>query len=193
MHAIRYSAWLLLALLCACTRTPEPAPVETPAAEAVDPRLPSITVSGDESGAAAWNWQPPVVELAEDDIPEARRNAARALSEGRLYAEAGDAIPLYLALQAAAPEDTQVKRGLEKSLAALLKQGDAALRDAGDSADALSRAGEIAAVARTLAADDEKVVTYLARVDTADQLWRLNAAGERALRSGEIGERGELA
>ena len=26
-------------------------------AEAVDPRLPSITVSGDESGAAAWNWQ----------------------------------------------------------------------------------------------------------------------------------------
>ena len=53
MHAIRYSAWLLLALLCACTRTPEPAPVETPAAEAVDPRLPSITVSGDESGAAA--------------------------------------------------------------------------------------------------------------------------------------------
>ena len=193
MHAIRYSAWLLLALLCACTRTPEPAPVETPAAEAVDPRLPSITVSGDESGAAAWNWQPPVVELAEDDIPEARRNAARALSEGRLYAEAGDAIPLYLALQAAAPEDTQVKRGLEKSLAALLKQGDAALRDAGDSADALSRAGEIAAVARTLAADDEKVVTYLARVDTADQLWRLNAAGERALRSGEIGERGEAA
>ena len=193
MHAIRYLAWLALALLCACTRVPDPVPVAVPVVEAVDPRLPSITVSGDESGAAAWNWRPPVVQLGKDDLAGARRDAARALSEGRLYADADAAIPLYLALRRVLPADVQVKRGLEKSLAALLKQGDVALRDADDSADALSRAGEIAAVARTLAAEDEQVVAYLARVDAADQGWRLNAAGESALRSGQIGERGEVA
>ena len=81
MHAIRYSAWLVLALLCACTRAPESVPVEAPVAEAVDPRLPSITVSGDESGAAAWNWQPPTVQLTEESIPAVRRDAARALAD----------------------------------------------------------------------------------------------------------------
>ena len=59
------------------------------------------------------------------------------------YTEAGDAIPLYLALKEVAPADTQVTRGLEKSLRLLLRRGDAALGDADDDADALSRAGEI--------------------------------------------------
>jgi formylglycine-generating enzyme required for sulfatase activity len=193
MHAIRYSWWLGLALLCACARTPAPVAVDpTPVADTVDPRLPSITVSGDESGASAWNWQPPKPVIKAEDVPEAKRAAARALAEGRLYAQAEDAIPHYLALQSLAPDDPQVMRGLERSRDALLKQGDAALRDAGDSADALSRAGEIAAVARTLAPDHPKVVAYLARVDVADQLWRLNANAEQALRTGQIGERGEI-
>lgn len=193
MHAIRYSWWLALALLCACARTPAPVSVDTtPVAEAVDPRLPSITVSGDESGASAWNWQPPKPVLTAEDVPDAKRDAARALAQGRLYALAEDAIPQYLALQALAPEDPQVLRGLERSRDALLKQGDSALRDADDSAEALSRAAEIAAVARRLAPDHPKVIAYLARVDVADQLWRLNAGAERALRTGQIGERGEV-
>jgi formylglycine-generating enzyme required for sulfatase activity len=47
-------------------------------------------------------------------------------------------------------------------------------------------------VARTLAPNHPKVVAYLARVDVADQLWRLNANAEQALRTGQIGERGEI-
>ncbi len=207
MHATRYpmllalrlvsgsalsTAALALCALAACTRTPE-APVQPPAhvAEAVDPRLPSITVSGDETGAGAWNWQPPRRELTTQDIPAAKRDAASALAQNRLYAEVGDAIPLYLALKTLAPDDRQVAEGLKKSLRALLKQGDAALRDAGDDADALSRAGEIGAVARALAPDEPTVAAYLAQVDNADQLWRLNAEGERLLRSGQIGKAGE--
>jgi formylglycine-generating enzyme required for sulfatase activity len=181
----------LAVCLAACTRAPDAAPPSVPAAEAVDPRLPSITVSGDETGAAAWNWQPPRRELTAQDIPGAKRDAASALAQNRLYADAGDAIPLYLALRALAPEDRQIAEGLKKSQRALLKQGTAALRDAGDDADALSLAGEIGAVARALAPDDPAVAVYLAQVDKADQLWRLNAEGERLLRTGRIGQTGE--
>ncbi|MGH8025653.1 MAG: SUMF1/EgtB/PvdO family nonheme iron enzyme, partial [Pseudoxanthomonas sp.] len=113
--------------------------------------------------------------------------------QNRLYAEAGDAIPLYLALRTLAPEDRQIAEGLKKSLQALLKQGAAALRDADDDADALSLAGERGAVARTVAPDDPAVAAYLAQVDTADPLWRLNAEGERLLRNGQIGKSGEAA
>jgi formylglycine-generating enzyme required for sulfatase activity len=205
MHATRYPMLLPLRImgkcaivvfaLAACTRTPDaPAPrANVRVAEAVDPRLPSITVSGDETGAGAWNWQPPRRELTAPDLPAAKRDAARALAENRLYAEAGDAIPMYLALKALAPDDRQVAEGLKKSLRSLLRQGAAALRDAGDDADALSRSGEIGAVARVLAPDDPSVAAYLAEVDKADQLWRLNAEGERALRSGQIGDMGQAA
>lgn len=209
MHATRYpmllalrllskgalsGAALALCALAACTRAPEsPVPPPAPVAEAVDPRLPSITVSGDETGAGAWNWQPPRPELTAQDIPAAKREAASALAQNRLYAEAGDAIPLYMALKTLAPEDRQVAEGLKKSLRALLKQGAAALRDADDDADALSRAGEMGAVARALAPDDPAVAAYLAQVDDADQLWRLNAEGERLLRNGQIGKAGEAA
>lgn len=194
MRTIRYLLLLTLGLMCACGRTPEPvAPAKVTVAEAVDPRLPSITVSGDESGAAAWNWQPPRPVVLAQDVAKAKRDAARALAEGRLYTESGDAIPLYLALKEVAPEDKQVTRGLEKSLRLLLRRGGAALGDADDDADALSRAGEIAAVARTLAPQDPEVVAYLAKVDVADQLWRLNAEGERALRDDRIGPSGENA
>jgi formylglycine-generating enzyme required for sulfatase activity len=194
MRTIRYLLLLTLGLMCACGRAPEPAaPAKVTVAEAVDPRLPSITVSGDESGAAAWNWQPPRPVVLAQDVAKAKRDAARALAEGSLYTESGDAIPLYLALKEVAPEDTQVTRGLEKSLRLLLRRGDAALGDADDDADALSRAGEIAAVARMLAPQDSEVVAYLAKVDVADQLWRLNAEGERALRDDRIGPSGENA
>jgi formylglycine-generating enzyme required for sulfatase activity len=181
----------LAVCLAACTRAPDAPPAPAPAAEAVDPRLPSITVSGDETGAAAWNWQAPQPDLTGQDIAAAKRDAASALAQNRLYAEAGDAIPMYIALRTLAPQDDQIAQGLKKSLQALLKQGAAALRDAGDDADALSLAGEIGAVARALAPDDSAVVAYLEQVDKADQLWRLNAEGERLLRNGQIGQTGE--
>ena len=197
MRVIRYLSIVGLALLAACARAPEAPALAEPSSsqpsDAVDPRLPSITVSGDDSGASAWNWQPPERALTSDDVPEAKRDAARALQRGRLYSVADDAIPLYLALKRVAPEDRQVDEGLTRSLSALLKRGSAALEDAGDDADALSLAGEIAAVARTVRAEDPSVQAYLARVDAADQLWRLNAEGERILRSGEIGDGGARA
>jgi formylglycine-generating enzyme required for sulfatase activity len=194
MRTIRYLLLLTLGSMCACGRAPEPVvPAKVTVVEAVDPRLPSITVSGDESGAAAWNWQPPRPIVLAQDVANAKREAAKALAEGRLYTEVGDAIPLYLALKAIAPEDKQVTRGLEKSLRQLLRRGDTTLGDADDDADALSRAGEIAAVARTLAPQDPEVIAYLAKVDLADQLWRLNAEGERTLRDGRIGRSGEAA
>lgn len=195
MRAIRDSVVLATAVLAvclaACTRTPDTAPSPAAAAEAVDPRLPSITVSGDETGAAAWNWQAPQPDLTGQDLAAAKRAAASALAQNRLYAEAGDAIPMYMALRTLAPQDNQVAQGLKKSLQALLKQGAAALRDAGDDADALSLAGEIGAVARALAPDDPVVLAYLEQLDKADQLWRLNAEGERLLRNGQIGQTGE--
>ncbi|HEX7801400.1 MAG TPA: formylglycine-generating enzyme family protein [Pseudoxanthomonas sp.] len=197
MRAIRDSmvlaAAVLAVCLAACTRTPDTPPPPAAAAEAVDPRLPSITVSGDETGAAAWNWQAPQPDLTGQDLAVAKRAAASALAQNRLYAEADDAIPLYMALRTLAPQDSQVAQGLKKSLQALLKQGAAALRDAGDDADALSLAGEIGAVARALAPDDPAVLAYLEQVDKADQLWRLNAEGERLLRNGQIGQTGEPA
>ena len=87
------------------------APAQRPPAETVDPRLPSITESGDESGAAAWNWQPPQNELRLEDVPASKREAERALSLGELFAEADDAIPLFLSLKSLAPEDKQVANG----------------------------------------------------------------------------------
>ena len=191
MRLIRYLLLLSCLLVAACKPAPEPvppAPVER--AEAVDPRLPSITVSGDESGAAAWNWQPPQPALTTEGIPAARREAARALAQQRLYQDARDAIPLYLAIRSLVPGDEQAAAGLKKALVQLLRQGDLALADAEEQADALSRAGEIAAVARTLDPRDDRVVAYLGRVDVADQLWRLNAEGERALRSGQLENEG---
>ena len=191
MRLIRYLLLLSLLLVAACKPAPEavaPPPVDR--TDSVNPRLPSITVSGDESGAAAWNWQAPKPALTLEDIPEARRDAALALSQQRLFQDDSAAIPLYLAIQSLLPGDEQAAAGLEKALRQLLRQGGRALADADEQADALRRAGEIAAVARALNPQDEEVVAYLTRVDVADQLWRLNTEGERALRSGELGTDG---
>jgi formylglycine-generating enzyme required for sulfatase activity len=191
MHAIRYTLLLALALSSACTRAPDPLPeAEAPAPERADPRLPRITIS-DDGTDGALNWQPPEVTI--DAVPEAKARATGALSEGRLFESAEDAIPLYLALRTAAPEDPQVARGLERALVALLRQGRAALADADDDLDALERSLRIASVARTVRPDSPQVAEYLDQVDLADQLWRLNAAGERAVRTGELGQGGELA
>ncbi|MEO6518074.1 MAG: formylglycine-generating enzyme family protein [Pseudoxanthomonas sp.] len=177
--------------MAACKPAPEavaPGPAER--TEAVVPRLPSITVSGDETGAAAWNWEAPKPALTVEGIPEARVEAARALSEERLFQDDRAAIPLYLAIQSLLPGDEQAAAGLDKALRQLLRQGERALADADEQAQALRHAAEIAAVARAVNPQDQKVIAYLTRVDVADQLWRLNAEGERALRSGELGTDG---
>ncbi|MFT3762965.1 MAG: formylglycine-generating enzyme family protein [Pseudoxanthomonas sp.] len=150
----------------------------------------NVTVSGDDSVAAALNWQPPLPDLPAQDVAQARRQAAKALAQGRLYATAEDAIPLYLAIRRLQPDDPRAQEGLERALAALLEQGDAALAAAGDDAEALRRAGEIGAVARTLDPDGRRVAAYLDRLDNAELAWKLNSDGERELREGRLGESG---
>lgn len=178
----------LSVLLCGCSRTTS----STEEGEAADGevRMPSVTVSGDETGTEVLNWRPPAVQVAPEELGAARGRAEKALAEERLYATAEDAVPLYLAILKIAPDDTRAKAGLEKSLDALLQQGRAALKLADDKVESLRQAREIAAVVRTLKPDDEAVQAYLSRVDEAEQLSRLNTASETDLREGRLGEQG---
>jgi formylglycine-generating enzyme required for sulfatase activity len=179
---------LSVLLLCGCSRT-TPSTDEGEAADG-EVRMPSVTVSGDETGTEALNWRPPAVQITPDELGAARSRAEKALAEERLYATAEDAVPLYLAILKIAPDDARAKAGLEKSLDALLQQGRAALKLADDKVESLRHAREIAAVVRTLKPDDEAVQAYLSRVDEAEQLSRLNTASETDLREGRLGEQG---
>lgn len=188
LRALPAALLILLTCLAACSRDD----VASHDAQATDDgvRMPRVTVSGDDSSMDELTWRPPPIVLTADDVAGARQRAARALAEGRLFDGADDAIPLYLALQRLDPADARTQASLERSLDALLDQGAQALRHAEDRTEALRRARQIAAVARTLAPTDPAVTVYLARVDDADQLTRLNVAAERALREGRLGEEG---
>ena len=152
---------------------------------------PSITVRGDDAIAETLTWRAPKATVAADGLHEARVRAATALTEGRLYADADSAIPLYLAILEQAPGDAGAKAGLARARTALIARGDAALADAGDRIEALRHAHEVASVARALAAADPQVVAYLERVDEADRLWELNRQAEADLRAGKLGEGGQ--
>ena len=188
MRALLVALLISLSGLAACSRD-DGAPQDGQAA-GDNVRMPRVTVSGDDSSMDELTWRAPTVTLAGEDVAEARQRAARALAEDRLFDGPDDAIPLYLALQRLDPADARAKAGLERSLDALLAQGAQALRHAEDRTESLRRARQIAAVARTLAPADPAVTAYLARVDDADQLTRLNVAAERALREDRLGEDG---
>lgn len=175
-------------LLCACSRDAAPTTDDsTPDGPA---RMPSVTVSGDDSRIEELTWQPPAVDLADEPTAATLRRADQALRDGRLFDTPDDAIPLYLAVLRQVPDEARAKAGLERSLDRLLAQGAQALAVAEDRTESLRRARQIAAVARTLSPDDEAVEAYLARVDEVEQLTRLNLASERALREGRLGENG---
>ncbi|MFT4255886.1 MAG: formylglycine-generating enzyme family protein [Pseudoxanthomonas sp.] len=177
---------LLVALLAACQRAPQPQDAQVRKEKIAANG--NITVSGDDSATASLNWQAPLPDLQAQGIGRARRQAQQALAEGRLYETPEDAIPLYLAIERLQPGSA--REGLDRALAALLKQGDAALADAGDDGQALHRAGEIGAVARTLDPDGRRVAAYLDKLDAAELAWKLNTEGERELREGRLGESG---
>ncbi len=188
MRAILAALLLSLPWLAGCSRDAPEAQDAGAARDAL--RMPSVTVTGDDSGVEELNWRPPPVALAPEDVAEAHKRAADALSEGRLFDGPDDAIPLYLALRDIDANDARAKAGLDRSLDRLLDQGAQAVRHAEDRTESLRRARQIAAVARTVAPADPAVGAYLARVDEADQLTRLNMASERALREGSLGEAG---
>ncbi|NUS39113.1 MAG: formylglycine-generating enzyme family protein, partial [Lysobacter sp.] len=193
-HSRLSAVAIALALLAACARE-APAPVgkgEAQAgAQARHARGGQVTIHGDDRIAASLTWQLPAVELAPGTREATLRRAAKALDAGRLYDDAASAIPLYLALLRADAADAEAQAGLQKALAALLAQGDAALAGADDNLDALRSAHRTAAVARTAAPKDPAVLAYLARVDVADRAWDLNHAAEQDLQAGRLGESGD--
>lgn len=150
----------------------------------------SVTISGDDRLAESLSWRAPEVALAESDIPQARKRAAEAVTEGRLFEDAEAAIPLYLAILQRLPGDAEAGRGLQRALAAAIAQGDASLAQADDDIEALRRAHLVAAVARATDGDADAVHDYLQRVDVADRAWALNVEAEKRLRAGEYGVQG---
>jgi formylglycine-generating enzyme required for sulfatase activity len=192
----RRQAWavgvaMALALLCACDRDGARAPGANDDAgrKRADG---TVTVSGDDAIAERLTWRSPVVVLEDAGIPDARKRAATALADGRLYEDADAAIPLYLALLARDPDDDRAKAGLARALARLRKAGDDALSASGDEAEALQRAHAIAAVMRSVGIERvDGGAGYLVRLDRADRLWELNEAAEQALADGRLGEAGE--
>ena len=182
----------MLALLCACDRDGAKAPEAAGGKTVQRDADGTVTVSGDDAIAERLTWRSPAIVLDEADIPAARKRAAAALAEGRLYEDADAAIPLYRALLARDPEDARAKRGLVRALAGLAAAGDEALAASGDDAAALRRAHTIGAVMRSVGIDRvDNGADFLARVDLADRLWELNEAGEQALAEGRLGEAGE--
>lgn len=171
-----------------CDRAPPPPAKPVPATVAGAPVEGLVTVSGDDSVAARLTWQRPAVTLDPADLPAVRRRAAEALAEDRLYENADAALPLLLALLARDPADAQAQALLARALAKLRADGDAALADAGDDPEALRRAEAVAAVLRSVGADEAlDGVAYLQRVDVAERLWELNESAEAALAAGKLG------
>ncbi len=112
--------WIAVLLASACSRAPEagkPA-VAGPDAEPVVAERPSVTVSGDERHAVVGAWVPPPVGLGSPgEWPAWRARAADALEAGRLFEDATAAIPIYLALLEADPDDRAAQRGLQRARA----------------------------------------------------------------------------
>lgn len=163
------------------------APAPLPAVGDGAATLPTVTVSGDESAQVVEAWIPPDVETgAEADRRALRRQAQQALGDGHLYEDAGAAAPLYLALLRSDPEDGVARRGLQRTTVAVLAAAGAALDAASTDpqGEGLADAIELAAVARTLDADDERVRALQQRVETARRVAALVRAGREDLRAG---------
>ncbi len=182
-------AALALCVLCvACTRDDVPSVDGQAEAARSDG---SVTISGDDSLADSLTWRVPQVVIEEGGEAAALRTADQALADGRLFEDADAAIPLFLELRNWPAMAADAERGLERALRRLLAEGEDALADSDEDIEAVRKAQRIAAVMRSIRADDEAVVAYLGRVDVAEQAWQLNATGERALAEGRLGDGGD--
>lgn len=191
----RIAMGALVALgLCGCSRAPAPAPVPAatpPPAAAATPSRPNVSIGGEESAETIAQWQPPAVDLGDEPLAQARKRAGQALQDGRLYRDADDAIPLYLAIeQRAGGKDAASRRGLDQARARLIERGQALIAQSDRQHDALEQARELAAVAMALAPQDPKVRSLQREVETAERVLGFNRAGEDDLRAGRLGEDG---
>jgi len=181
----------LAALLGACSRAPEGSTAAGQPDAAERERAPMVTISPDQEVSPVPSWQAPEIAIDADNLEQLRTAAAEALAAGELYGEPDDAIPLYVALRAHAPQDAEIAAGFASALEALIARGDQALAGIDDERAAIRVAHEVAAVARGMAPGDDAVAAYLARVDRVDEAQRANLRGERALNARRLGEDGK--
>jgi len=189
-------ATLLALLVAGCERPP---PAETGAQTPVPAVENPNNESNVESPEAPLSWSPAPVELNEEHAAAALTTARQASADGNLYAGPDAAIPLYLALRQHQRYHSAANTGLLRAAHALLAEGKEALTLAADDAKALNQAQSDAAVLRAIQPELEGIVSeaelaeislFLATVDLATQVWKLNDEGERELQAGRLGEDG---
>ncbi|MDR2873055.1 MAG: formylglycine-generating enzyme family protein [Xanthomonadaceae bacterium] len=191
---------LILTGVSACSRAPQAADAETTRTsvnvvrETIDlspEARPRIAIGKEATPTAVQAWHVSALLLDEKDLDAARRRAADALKEGRLYENAEAAIPLYLAILKIAPDDRQARTGLVRALSQLVKLGTAALdrSTAGDGDEAaLAQATVIASVVQASNWEDEAASDYLERVQRTTSLVRTMQTAEQMLRKGRVND-----
>lgn len=185
-------AGVLVALAaCSADAPSPPAAVAKPAARAQPAAaVPAarVTIGGEDAAETVQRWQPPVVEIAGDGVAAARRQAAQAFEQGRLYEDAQAAVPLWLALLQRDPKDRQAVAGLKRARQQLLEDADALLVRPLKQREAVAQASDMALVLLTIAPDDPRVRQLQSRVEMAQRVIAYNRAGEEDLRAGRIGK-----
>jgi len=176
----------VMALAAGCSRD-----ASSPKRDAAAAHTPIVTISADQAVSPVPAWRIPAVQVTDDNVAELKEKASQALSRGRLFGGAEDAIPLYYALRRFDPEDAAANAGFDRSLKRLIANGDEALKQLDRDPLSLRRAHEIAAVARAVAPGNVDIVDYLARLDRADEAQEANRLGEDALNAGRLGVAGE--
>ena len=188
-------AGVLVALAaCSADAPSPPAAVAKPAARAQPAAAApaaQVTIGGEDAAETVQRWQPPVVEIADDGVAAARRQAAQAFEQGRLYEDAQAAVPLWLALLQREPKDRQAVAGLKRARQQLLDDANALLVRPLKQREAVAQASDMALVLLTIAPDDPRVRQLQSRVEMAQRVIAYNRAGEEDLRAGRIGEDGD--
>ena len=188
-------AGVLVALAaCSADAPPPPAAVAKPAAR-VQPAAAApaarVTIGGEDAAETVQRWQPPAVEIAGDGVAAARRQAAQAFEQGRLYEDAQAAVPLWLALLQRDAKDRQAVAGLKRARQQLLEDANALLVRPLKQREAVAQASDMALVLLTIAPDDPRVRQLQSRVEMAQRVIAYNRAGEEDLRAGRLGEDGD--
>ena len=183
------AGWTAIAVIACGLAGCGPREAPTPATAPATPTG-TVRISGDDSMAAVLSWSLPAVELAPADAASARQRARKALAAGDLFETADAAIPILFGLQRLQPGDAGDAALLEEARAALLAQGEDALRAGDDDLDALRAAQRRGAVLRRLWPQDPAVMAYLAQVDRAARAWDWSTRGEALLAAGSPGAPG---
>ncbi len=188
-------AGVLVALAACSADAPlPPAAVAKPAARAQPAAAAPaarVTIWGEDAAETVQRWQPPAVEIADDGVAAARRQAAQAFEQGRLYEDAQAAVPLWLALLQRDAKDRQAVAGLKRARQQLLEDANALLVRPLKQREAVAQASDMALVLLTIAPDDPRVRQLQSRVEIAQRVIAYNRAGEEDLRAGRIGEDGD--